>query len=89
MPSAAGFNATGFSRWINGAAGRAFRLAAGATCLVLGLVLGDQGWGIAVIAWSVFPLSAGLLDICWVSAALGGPLSGRRIRAGQVVPAAA
>ena len=88
MPSAAWFNATGFSRWINGGTGRAFRLVAGATWLLFGLVLREHAWGIAAIAWSVLPLTAGLFDVCWISAALGGPLAGRRIRAGQVVLAA-
>jgi hypothetical protein len=33
------------------------------------------------MVWSVFPLSAGVLDICYISALLGGPLSGAKIRA--------
>jgi len=32
---------------------------------------------------SIFPLSAGGLDWCYISAVLGGPLSGPKIRAGQ------
>ena len=85
MPGAAQFNATGFSRWINGSSGRAFRLLAGTAFLVLALTFRGHWWGIAAGVWSFFPLSAGLFDICWISAALGGPLSGRRIRAGQAV----
>jgi len=30
--------------------------------------------------WSIFPLSAGVLDICYISASLGGPISGAKIR---------
>lgn len=78
------FNATGFSRWVNGPSGRAFRIAAGAAWLVLAVVARDHWWGIAAGAWGFFPLTAGLLDICWISAALGGPLQGRTIRAGQL-----
>jgi hypothetical protein len=85
-PGAARFNATGFSRWINGPSGRAFRLLAGAAFLVLALSFRGHWWGIAAGVWSFFPLSAGLFDICWISAALGGPLSGRTIRAGQTLP---
>ena len=85
MPGAAQFNSTGFSRWINGSSGRAFRLLAGTGFLVLALTFRGHWWGVAAGAWSFFPLSAGLFDICWISAALGGPLSGRRIRAGQAV----
>lgn len=39
--------------------------------------------GIAALVWSVFPLSAGAFDVCYISAALGGPLSGSKIREQQ------
>ena len=77
------FNRSGFSRFINSPSGRTFRLAAGLGFLVVGLVFRHHGLGIAAIVWSVFPLSAGGLDWCYISAALGGPLAGGRIRAGQ------
>jgi hypothetical protein len=32
------------------------------------------------MVWGVLSLSAGALDICYVSALLGGPLSGAKIR---------
>ena len=85
MSLAQRFNATGFSRWVNGPSGRAFRLLAGAAWLAFGLVFLGQWWGIAAMAWSVLPLSAGIFDVCWISAALGGPLRGKSIRAGQPV----
>ena len=85
MSPAQRFNATGFSRWVNGPSGRAFRLLAGAAWLAFGLVFLGQWWGIAAMAWSVLPLSAGIFDVCWISAALGGPLRGKSIRAGQTV----
>jgi hypothetical protein len=85
MSLAQRFNATGFSRWVNGPRGRAFRLVAGAAWLVVGLVFLDRWWGVAAAAWSVLPLSAGMFDVCWISAALGGPLSSRTIRAAQAV----
>ena len=77
------FNATAFSRWVNGPSGRAFRLAAGAAWLLFAVVTRDHWWGIAAGAWGLFPFTAGLFDICWISAALGGPLQGRTIRARQ------
>lgn len=80
---AARFNATGFSRWINGATGRAFRLLAGAAFLLLALTFRGHWWAAVAGVWSFFPLSAGLFDLCWISAALGGPLYGRTIRAEQ------
>ena len=85
MPRAARFNATGFSRWINGPSGRAFRLIAGAAWLAFALVFRGHWWGVAAGVWSFFPLTAGIFDICWISAALGGPLQGKTIRAGQAV----
>ena len=75
------FNRSAFSQAINGPGGRVFRLAAGSAFLVAGLVWLDQPLGIAALAWSVFPLSAGAFDVCWISAALGGPASGEKIRA--------
>lgn len=75
------FNATRFGRWINGGRGRVFRLVAGSAWLVFGLTFIDHWWGVAAAVWSFFPLSAGIFDVCWVSAALGGPLTGKAIRA--------
>ena len=85
MPRAAQFNGTRFSRWINGTSGRTFRLVAGAAWLVLALAFRDHWWGVAAGVWSFFPLTAGIFDICWFSLALGGPLRGGTIRAGQAV----
>ena len=75
------FNRSSFARFINSSAGRVFRLAAGTTFLVVGSVYRHAPLGVAAMIWSVFPLSAGAFDVCWISAALGGPLSGSKIRA--------
>jgi hypothetical protein len=75
------FNRSGFSQLINSTGGRAFRLVAGAAFLVAGVTVRARPLGAALLAWSAFPLSAGAFDVCWISAALGGPLSGSRIRA--------
>ncbi len=80
---AARFNRTGFSRWVNSRAGRLFRLSAGVAFLVVGLLLRDSALGIALMAWSVVPLSAGTFDLCWISAVLGGPVRSATIRAQQ------
>ena len=77
------FNRSGFSKFINGGAGRAFRLAAGAAFLLVGYAYRTAPLGKAAMVWSFFPLTAGAFDICWISAALGGPLSGRKIRAAR------
>ncbi|MBS1765813.1 MAG: DUF2892 domain-containing protein [Acidobacteria bacterium] len=77
------FNRTGLSRFINGATGRAFRLMAGVVFLALGLIFRHHALGIAALIWSVFPLSAGIFDLCWISAALGGPIRSCDIRAAE------
>ena len=74
------FNQSGFAKFINSSAGRIFRLIAGTGFLVAGYVFRVHALGVLSMAWSVFPLSAGAFDICYISAALGGPLSGAKIR---------
>jgi hypothetical protein len=74
------FNKSGFSKFLNSLAGRIFRLVAGAGFLVVGYLYRDHLLGMLSMAWSVLPLSAGAFDICYISAALGGPLSGAEIR---------
>ena len=74
------FNRSGFSIFLNSLAGRIFRLVAGTGFLVVGYLYRDHLLGVLSIAWSVLPLSAGAFDICYISAALGGPLSGAKIR---------
>ena len=80
MSSAEAFNRSGLSRFINSSAGRIFRMVAGAGFLVVGYLFRDHTLGVISMLWSVFPLSAGAFDICYVSAVLGGPLSGAKIR---------
>jgi hypothetical protein len=75
-----GFNRSGFSRFINSPAGRIFRVVAGTGFLVVGCLFRNRALGVVAMAWSVFPLSAGWFDVCYISAVLGGPLSGSTIR---------
>jgi len=74
------FNQSGFSKFLNSLAGRIFRLVGGAGFLLVGYIYRDHLLGVICMAWSIFPLSAGAFDICYISAALGGPLSGAKIR---------
>jgi hypothetical protein len=80
------FNRSGFSRFINSAAGRVFRLAAGVGFLVVGYLYRGHALGVASMVWSVLPLSAGGFDLCYISAVLGGPLTGSAIRATRPSP---
>jgi hypothetical protein len=74
------FNQSGFSKFLNGMAGRIFRVVAGIGFIVVGYIYREHALGVISMAWGVFPLSAGVFDICFISAVLGGPLSGEKIR---------
>lgn len=80
MSTAETFNHSGFARFINSPAGRAFRLLAGTGFLVVGVLYRHHPLGVVSMLWSLLPLSAGAFDLCFVSALLGGPLSGAKIR---------
>jgi hypothetical protein len=81
LPAHVAFNQSSFSQLVNSQGGRVFRLLAGVAFLVIGYAERTHAAGIAAMAWSILPLSAGAFDVCWISALLGGPLSGARIRA--------
>lgn len=72
------FNQSDFSRFLNTPRGRLLRITAGLGFLVTGLACGKRG--VAAMLWGMIPFSAGLFDVCYLSAALGGPLSGEVIR---------
>jgi hypothetical protein len=74
------FKQSGFSKFLNSLAGRILRLVLGILFLVVGYLYRDHALGVISMAWGVLPLSAGEFDICYLSAALGGPLSGKKIR---------
>ena len=74
------FNRSAFSHFINSPAGRVFRVAAGGVFLGVGYFYRDRPLGVLSMLWSILPLTAGGFDVCYISAALGGPLSGRTIR---------
>jgi len=74
------FNRSAFGRWVNSPSGRLFRVAAGSAFLLLGLRSRGTAAGRASLAWSAFPFSAGALDVCYISAALGGPIRGAACR---------
>jgi len=75
------FSRSGFSRFINSPTGRIFRLVAGAGFLVAGYLYRGHTLGVISVASRVLPLSARALNLCYVSALLGGPVSGVEIRA--------
>jgi hypothetical protein len=74
------FNQSGFSKFLNSPPGRILRLVVGLGFIIVGYIYRDYVLGVLSMLWGVLPLSAGAFDICYVSAALGGPLSGKKIR---------
>lgn len=81
MPDAGnGFETTGFAQFIASPAGRILRGVVGAGMIAGGVAMGDTGGTVLAVAGAV-PLSAGIFDLCYVSALLGGPIRGAEIRA--------
>lgn len=80
MSAANRFNRSSFGRLINSRPGRVVRLIAGSSFLVAGLLKLPSPLGLSLLDWSLLPLTAGAFDVCWVGAALGGPLTSSRTR---------
>jgi hypothetical protein len=74
------FGESGFSQFMASPAGRVLRVVAGAAMIGGGIAL-DSGAGTALAVVGALPLSAGALDLCYVSGLLGGPWKGSEIRA--------
>ena len=74
------FNRSGFSHFINSQRGRIFRVLAGAVFFIVGVAFRHHPLGVLSMLWSILPLTAGFFDVCYISAALGGPFSGAIIR---------
>jgi len=83
MNIAESFNQSWFSRFMSSPAGRILRLIVGAGFLVVGFWFRDHTLGVIAMVFSILPLSAGAFDLCYISAILGGPLSGAKIRESQ------
>ncbi len=80
MSIAESFGRSGFAKFINSPAGRIARLVVGFVLIVWGYTQLNTGMGIVLIIIGLVPLAAGAFDLCLISALLGGPISGARIR---------
>jgi hypothetical protein len=76
------FGRSGFARFVNSPAGRVARVVAGLALIGWGYTRRSGGSGVVLMAAGLIPLAAGLFDWCLISALLGGPVSGARIRKG-------
>jgi hypothetical protein len=74
------FGRSGFALFVNSPAGRIIRIIAGIGLIGWGYTQLSTGMGLALIIVGLVPLVAGALDLCLISALLGGPVSGKRIR---------
>ncbi len=74
------FNKSSFSIFLNSFSGRIFRIFMGSIFIILGIIYLNHTIGLISLIWGIFPFSAGVFDICYISAVLGGPLSGSKIR---------
>jgi len=81
MSIAESFGRSGFAQFVNSPAGRIVRLVAGLGLIASGYVNRGGSSGTILMIVGLVPLAAGVFDWCLISALLGGPLSGARIRA--------
>jgi hypothetical protein len=79
MTTAETFGRTGFAQFINSPIGRLVRIVIGGVLVAWGVALRGRGAGIALMALGAVPLIAGSLDLCLISAVLGGPIIGARV----------
>jgi hypothetical protein len=80
MSIAESFGRSGFARFVNSPVGRIARLVVGIVLIIWGYTQLNTGTGIVLIVIGLVPLVAGGFDLCLVSALLGGPIGGARIR---------
>jgi len=80
MSMAESFGRSGFARFINSPAGRIGRIVVGIALICYGYLQHGAGSGNVFMIVGVVPLAAGLFDWCLISALLGGPLSGAKVR---------
>ena len=83
MSIAQSFNRSGFARFINTPAGRVVRIIVGIILIVWGYTIADTGLGIVLMIIGLFPLVAGVFDLCLASALLGGPVKGETLRSSK------
>ena len=77
------FPQTAFAQFISSPAGRIVRIIAGLALIGWGYTMSGQTAGLVLMGVGVIPLVAGALDLCLISAILGGPIAGAAIRAAK------
>lgn len=80
MSLADSFGRSDFARFINSPTGRLLRLAIGTGLVSYGATQRATQTGVVLMLLGLLPLLTGALDLCLISALLGGPFSGDRVR---------
>ena len=81
MRIAESFGQSVFARFLNGPLGRLGRVVAGIGLITWGYTRRDSAM-LIFVAVGLVPFATGAFDQCLISAMLGGPMSGARIRRG-------
>ena len=71
---------SGFARFVSSPAGRLVRRVVGLGLITGGSAQRGSSTGLVLMVAGLVPLAAGAFDWCLISALLGGPISGARIR---------
>ena len=79
MSLAESFAQSGFAQFINTPTGRIVRILAGLGLIAWGYLQRADSAGMLLIVGGLVPLAAGVFNLCFISAMLGGPISGARI----------
>ncbi len=69
-----------FGQFMASGAGRLARIVAGLVLIGVGLGVVQGTAGVVIAVVGLVPLGAGALDVCVISALVGGPFSGKAIR---------
>ena len=74
------FAQSAFAQFMSSPAGRIFRVVVGLMLIAWGYTIRQQTTGTVLMVVGLLPLLAGALDVCVLSALLGGPLKGADVR---------
>ena len=77
MSLAESFGRSAFARFMGSPAGRVVRIVGGLALLVLGFPLLPTAGGVALALAGMALLAAGVFNLCYLRALLGGPIQGR------------
>jgi hypothetical protein len=81
MSLARSFGQSGVARFIASPAGRVLRVVVGLAVIVWAVMMFNGAARTVLVIVGLIPLSAGVFDLCYLSALIGGPIRGSDLRA--------